>query len=297
MGFNRFSAVFNHLFSEKRLSFEDNRIYLIFNIAVLMAILVVAGIAIFLLSIEAISSFWICVGEIIVFFVLLFMHMRGHYTVSRYVFFVLAILMQCYGSLYHGEDGGFDFLFLATALLPVLFFQKKAYYFSLFVFSISCYIAIKTLYDSIAPIMPLERQAIPYYSNIFISSLLVYFGYGLFKSAHLNYERKLKAQKKSIKQQKQALLGVKDQLEELLEVKARTIKEQNQNMIKYAYLNSHKVRSPLARILGLVNLTKFEDLNDEDKRKYYFDELKANAKDLDNVLAEINQTLSSNIGQ
>ena len=65
--------------------------------------------------------------------------------------------------------------------------------------------------------------------------------------------------------------------------------------MKYAYLNSHKTRSPLARILGLVNLVKYEDLAVEDKRRFYFDEIRANAKDLDEILGEINQLLDKNI--
>jgi hypothetical protein len=51
----------------------------------------------------------------------------------------------------------------------------------------------------------------------------------------------------------------------------------------------------LARILGLVNLTQYEDLNEDETRSYYFNELKTNATDLDNVLKEISEILNSDL--
>lgn len=279
------------ILSDPRLSFKDNRIYRLFNFVVLITIAIVLCISIFLLSINAISSFWICIGEIVIFFGMLYFHVKGYFAVTRYIFFLFAIAMQIYGSLYHGENGGFDFLFFATSLSPVLFFEKRWQIFSIFALSIVAFIAVKVLYEYIAPIMPLERQVIPYYANIVISSLLLYFGYGLFKSEHLKYEKRLNQQKNQIQDQKEAIANIKDQLEEHLAARKKKMDKQDKNIAMYAYLNSHKVRSPLARILGLVNLTQYEDLNDEEKRKFYFDELNKNAKELDDILTEINQVL------
>lgn len=284
-----------NLFFKQGLSFQENRIYKIFNILLILTILVVAAIAVSLIMIDAISSFWICIGEIVIFFSMLVLHSKGYFISVRYVFFVFAITTQVYGSLYHGENGGYDFLFFATALTPVLFFEKRGHYISLFLLSVVTYIAVKILYNHVTPVMPLERVIFPYYSNIFISGTLIFLGYWLFKTEHLKYEQTLKEQKDKIQNQKEALSEIKDQLEQLLEARARKIEEQNQSMEKYAYLNGHKVRSPLARILGLVNLTKYEDLDEEDKRRYYFKELKANARDLDNTLKEISQVLNSNM--
>jgi len=281
------------IYTNPNLSFKDNRIYRLFNLIVLSTIILVAGIAIFLLTIGAISSFFICIGEIIFFALLLYSHIKGVFVVTRYIFYLFAIVTIAYGSLYHGENGGFDFLFLAVCLSPVLFFEKKVYISSLFILSLGAYIAVKVLYNYVEPVMPLERQVIPYYANIVISSLLLYHGYGLFKREHLKYEEQLENQRNQINDQNIALSSVKDQLEELLADRTKKIEKQDKNIAKYAYLNSHKVRSPLARILGLVNLTEYEDLNDEEKRQYYFNQLKSNAKELDNILTEINQTLDN----
>lgn len=260
-----------------------------------LAIVVLTLISGFLLSIGAILPFWICIGEIVVFSMLLIIHLKGHYLISRYIFFSFAIIMQVFGSLIHGENGGYDFLFLVTALSPVLFFEKRSHYLSLFIFSTLTFIIVKVLYNYVEPEFPLERAIFPYYTNIITSALLIYFGYVLFKSEHLKYEQELQEQKDMIYHQRDTLLGTKTQLEELLQVSTKKLKEQNQGISKYAYLNSHKARSPLARILGLVNLTQYEDLDEEQTRSYYFNELKSNAKELDSVLTEISDILNRDL--
>lgn len=283
--------VIKSILSKEGLSFKENRVFKIFNFVLLATMVIILAIAIFLLTINAISSFWICLGEIVIFYGLLHFHIKGHFDVTRYIFFLFAITMQVYGSLYHGENGGFDFLFFATSLSPVLFFEKRWQILSIFILSTATYITVKFLYDHVEPVMPLDREAIPYYANFIISSLLLYAGYRLFKSEHLKYEEILESQKNKISGQKEALYTVKTQLEKLLQANNQQMKEQNKSIAKYAYLNSHKARSPLARILGLVNLTKYEDLADEEKRRYYFDELSSNAKELDNILKEISEVL------
>ena len=262
----------------------------------ILGILVVLGFAVFLLTIGASSSFWLCLGEIVIFSFLLALHVKGNFIIARFIFFIFAMVTQVYGSLYHGENGGFDFLFFATALAPVLFFEKKLHYASLFVLSLSTYIAVKVMYDYTDPVLPVERQVVPYYMNIVISSLLIYLGYVLFKSGHLKYERQLKGQRDQIQQQKDAIVAAQEQMTQLLDAHTKRLQEQSQDIMKYAYLNAHKTRSPLARILGLVNLAKHEDLDEEDKRRYYFEEIHTNAKELDETLREINEVLNKNPG-
>lgn len=252
-------------------------------------------IATFVIMHGSVSSFIICIAEIVVFFILLVKHVKKHYYTTRYIFFVFAILMQVYGSLYNGEYGGFDFLFIPTALGPVLFFEKKWQIFSLFIFSITALISVKILYNHVEPEMYVDRQFFPYYSNIILSTVVIYFGLGLFKSDHLKYEQYLLKQKERIHNQNKAISKANAQLEALIQMSTKRIEEQNKGIIQYAYLNSHKARSPLARIMGLVNLTKFENLKILEKRKFYFNELETNAKELDAVLKEISQMLNDNL--
>lgn len=252
-------------------------------------------IATFVLRLGSVSSFLVCLAEIVVFFILLVKHVKKHYYTTRYIFFVFAILMQVYGSLYNGEHGGFDFLFIPTALGPVLFFDKKWQIRSLFIFSIAALISVKILYNYVEPVIYVDRQIFPYYSNIVLSTVVIYFGLGLFKSDHLKYEQSLLKQKERIHTKNEAISKANDQLEALIQVSTNKIEKQNKGMIQYAYLNSHKARSPLARIMGLVNLTKFEDLTILEKRKFYFNELENNTQELDEVLKEISHMLNDNL--
>lgn len=261
----------------------------------ILAIIVLIFISIFQLSINAFSLFWICAAEVVVFFSILVLHVKGHFVVSRYIFFTFSIIMEVVGSLVSGENAGFDFLFFVTALSPLLFFDKRWQYLSLFIFSMSSLIAVKVLYGYIPPVLDLERQIFPYYFNIAASAILIYFGYELFKKEHLKHEADLNKQKDMVHNQKEVLMATKQQLETLLEARTKKLEEKNQGISKYAYLNSHKVRSPLARILGLVNLTQYEDLDADETRSYYFNELKTNATDLDNVLKEISEILNSDL--
>jgi hypothetical protein len=51
----------------------------------------------------------------------------------------------------------------------------------------------------------------------------------------------------------------------------------------------------LARILGLINLTSFEDFSNEEKRAFYFSQIRNNVTELDDVLKEISTILNKNM--
>ena len=63
----------------------------------------------------------------------------------------------------------------------------------------------------------------------------------------------------------EAMKRVNSDLENNVEERTREVKIQNQKLIEYAYFNAHKVRGPLARILGLVNVIKLENGNEDVK--------------------------------
>ncbi|WP_226390281.1 response regulator [Penaeicola halotolerans] len=68
------------------------------------------------------------------------------------------------------------------------------------------------------------------------------------------------------------------------------LKEQNEQLRKYSYINSHKVRAPLTNILGLVNLLNEEKTLVEES---LISKLKTAADQLDNEIQVINKILSS----
>ncbi len=80
-----------------------------------------------------------------------------------------------------------------------------------------------------------------------------------------------------------------DNLDE--QVKKRSIKIQEQFGLfhEYAHINSHEVRAPLARILGLVNLLEYD--NDKSDTISLINKLKESAKELDDVVRGMNRIL------
>ncbi len=81
------------------------------------------------------------------------------------------------------------------------------------------------------------------------------------------------------------------ELEGNIEVRTRQLNQQNRQLIQYAFFNAHKVRGPLARILGLVNLLPKAEHQTE--FRFILDRLNESAHELDKVVHEINLILES----
>ncbi|WP_158021869.1 response regulator transcription factor [Flammeovirga pacifica] len=68
------------------------------------------------------------------------------------------------------------------------------------------------------------------------------------------------------------------------------LNSQNKAIEKYCYLNSHKVRGPLCRIMGLIELF---NSSDDSMAKEIVNHLKSSADDLDKITREITMVISS----
>ena len=66
----------------------------------------------------------------------------------------------------------------------------------------------------------------------------------------------LETQNKEIIAQQEEIQSMNDQLEEVIHQRTKRLEEKNRLLTEYAFFNAHKVRGPLARILGLLNLYK-----------------------------------------
>lgn len=75
-----------------------------------------------------------------------------------------------------------------------------------------------------------------------------------------------------------------DEIEKLKQI----LNKQNDVIDKYCYINSHKLRAPLCRILGLVELIEQNNSNDN-----LIEKLKESADDLDQITRDINDLLSN----
>jgi signal transduction histidine kinase len=96
------------------------------------------------------------------------------------------------------------------------------------------------------------------------------------------------------------LLSSNDEIKELNEnlekiVKERTdkINDQLNQLMRYAHMNSHEVRAPLARMLGLLQLIKYE--KDARETKQLLDMLYNSSIELDRVIKEMNRLLEREV--
>jgi tetratricopeptide (TPR) repeat protein len=94
---------------------------------------------------------------------------------------------------------------------------------------------------------------------------------------------------KDISEKNEEIRQINDNLEAEVNLRTQKIKDQNQKLIEYAFFNAHKVRGPLARVLGLVMLTEkepsLEVMKDMHKK------IHISALELDEAVKEINQKL------
>lgn len=82
-------------------------------------------------------------------------------------------------------------------------------------------------------------------------------------------------------------------LDELVKQRSKKIEEQLQVLNKYADMNSHEVRAPLARMLGLILLINLEQ--DENEKNELYHKLMICATELDSIIKKMNRLLEKEI--
>lgn len=92
-------------------------------------------------------------------------------------------------------------------------------------------------------------------------------------------------QSEQLKATNEEIEAINSNLEGLVKERSQKIIEQNERLTNFAYFNAHKVRGPLARILGLISIMEL-DLKKETIP--YSEMLKQAGIDLDNSISEIN---------
>jgi len=111
---------------------------------------------------------------------------------------------------------------------------------------------------------------------------------------HILSELKLKSdeiklQNEKLIQSQERLNQINQHLEELVLKKTASIKAQNEKILHYAYSNAHHVRGPVARLLGLIELSKMEtDLN----YPWFFEKVEYTAKEVDSIIKGISKELN-----
>ncbi|MDW3211783.1 MAG: hypothetical protein R8N23_18080 [Reichenbachiella sp.] len=151
-------------------------------------------------------------------------------------------------------------------------------------------IGIINSYKSITSTMLFELTSTALVSSIFL--------------IQLEMRRSLEDHKKNlvimVNKKTKALADANDELKSMNEnldslVKERTQKVQDQyeQMLKYAYLNSHEVRAPLSRMQGLMSIIIQEQ--DIQSKMELIEKLKLSSEELDAIIIEMSQILESEL--
>lgn len=102
-------------------------------------------------------------------------------------------------------------------------------------------------------------------------------------------------QQEQLRKANEEIRAVNDNLENLVRKRSEKIEYQNQQLTEYAFFNAHKVRGPLARILGIVHLIGLNAPGHRDED--LIEMLKNAAEELDRTIKEINNVLESSPGE
>jgi signal transduction histidine kinase len=111
------------------------------------------------------------------------------------------------------------------------------------------------------------------------------------KEVHEKNEE-LKAYGEELLASEEELKLINENLNDLVENRTQALQKQNEKLVRHAFINAHKVRSPLARISGLVNLIKYEvDLRDNGED--LVNRLQVSTDELNDILKEVRINLES----
>ena len=97
----------------------------------------------------------------------------------------------------------------------------------------------------------------------------------------------------SIAEMNHKILEINENLEKTIAERTYALERQNQQLIEYSFINAHKLRAPLARILGLVNLVKLT--TDGEEQKKLMDFLMQTSMELDEVVKSINTVVQEGL--
>ena len=101
--------------------------------------------------------------------------------------------------------------------------------------------------------------------------------------------KQIEFQAKELKEANHEIIVMNNNLEKIVNKRTKELKLRNKQLKEYLSSNSHIVRAPLARILGLVDLY---DPDDASNLPFINESLQESATELDNALRNINEKLS-----
>jgi len=99
----------------------------------------------------------------------------------------------------------------------------------------------------------------------------------------------LRASNEAIRMQAREIENINENLERIVQQRTAELETKNKALEEAAFINAHKLRSPLASILGLVNLMKAIPMSDEMRTANAH--LQESAERLDDIVSSITETI------
>lgn len=99
----------------------------------------------------------------------------------------------------------------------------------------------------------------------------------------------IKNQNQEIQAQGEEIRGINENLENLVRSRTAELEKKNKALEEYAFINAHKLRSPVASILGLINLLNKMPSNEENKP--VMEHLQVSAEKLDEIVSSITKAI------
>jgi light-regulated signal transduction histidine kinase (bacteriophytochrome) len=99
----------------------------------------------------------------------------------------------------------------------------------------------------------------------------------------------IQTQNEEISSQSEEILRINENLEDIVQERTRELERKNKALEEYAFINAHKLRSPVATILGLINLiskTRLDRDGAEINKK-----LQNTADELDGIVSSITKAI------
>jgi signal transduction histidine kinase len=102
-------------------------------------------------------------------------------------------------------------------------------------------------------------------------------------------QEEVMAQRDSLEEKNVEIERMNTNLEKIVADRTQVLEKQNKKLSEYAFINAHKLRAPLASILGIINLLTLD--TDKEEQRKLLDHLDKASLELDKVVRDINQML------
>jgi signal transduction histidine kinase len=236
----------------------------------------------------------------------IFLLNRRHFQIA-YIIFFLQILITSILTWNNagGWNGSVPYVLFLVMIAVVITSHGLLQVFILFAYgTVILLFSFTTLLDSFSTINPnytLLSREFDFLISTAVLILLTFYLKENFRSyresVELTNERlkdsseKMMDQTRQLFQQQLELNILRSNLETIIMGKINESQNKAEILREYSFVNSHHVRAPLARVLGLIDLIEIENRRNNSSSKV-LNSIKADAEELDVILRKINTVIS-----